>query len=485
MRPEVARGGGGVTRRNPLREVWSSGAGRAGAILFGFLAVVSLYVLVAFPANFGPARWSNPAFWADNPTNAAPAWTQWFSSTAHAPHFILEPDTVDVEEGETARLEVMGMDFAYQADEHPDFLSVTLGGVSFTDRSPVVTVALARPDGAEVILYRHVVPGPRPDEEPPYTRYAQVPLRVVLGSEAQAIEGAQLLLEQQYGERVSRDRIQGRTEQVLFGRLTPDGRLRMLPGDYRLEVRATLYHPADEVASVRAVVGGSVFGVMGTDSLGRDLFQGLLFGLPVALLIGLLASTLSTAIGASLGLVSGYRGGRTDTLIQRAADVVTNIPVLPLLIFLVFVIGSRLWVILLVLVAFSWPGLTIVVRSMVLQLRDGPEVEAAKALGAPTRRIIVRHVFPHLAPFVFAQLIFFAPSAILAEAGLSFLGLGDPSIPTWGQILEAGFRTGAVFLGYWWWVVPPGLAIVVTALAFMLLALGSEPAVSPRLRRTM
>ncbi|MEE8489836.1 MAG: ABC transporter permease, partial [Acidimicrobiia bacterium] len=252
-----------------------------------------------------------------------------------------------------------------------------------------------------------------------------------------------------------------------------------------LEVRATLHSPGDTVGSVGAVVGGTLFGVMGTDSLGRDLFQGLLFGLPVALLIGLLVSTLSTAIGASLGLISGYRGGKTDTLIQRAADVVTNIPVLPLLIFLVLIIGSQLWVILLVLVAFSWPGLTIVVRSMVLQLRDGPEVEAAKALGASSTRIIYRHVFPHLAPFILAQLIFFAPSAILAEASLSFLGLGDPSIPTWGQILEDGFRTGAVFLGYWWWVVPPGLAIVVTALAFMLLALGTEPAVSPRLRRTV
>ena len=92
-------------------------------------------------------------------------------------------------------------------------------------------------------------------------------------------------------------------------------------------------------------------------------------------------------------------------------------------------------------------------------------------------------MFPHLAPFVFAQLIFFAPTAILAEAGLSFLGLGDPAVPTWGQILEHGFRTGAVYLGYWWWVVPPGLLIVLTAVTFMLLSLGMEPVVDPRLRR--
>jgi peptide/nickel transport system permease protein len=85
---------------------------------------------------------------------------------------------------------------------------------------------------------------------------------------------------------------------------------------------------------------------------------------------------------------------------------------------------------------------------------------------------------------VVSRLIFAAPSAILAEAGLSFLGLGDPSIPTWGQILEAGFRTGGVYVGYWWWIVPPGLLIVLTALTFMLLSLGLEPVVNPRLRRS-
>lgn len=470
---------------NPLRDVWSNGPGRAGAILFAVLAVVSAYVVIAFPADFGPTRWSNPAVWADNPRNAAPVWSRWFGSAPEVPHLILEPGHRQVEETDDARVEVIAMPFSFQADLPPEFLTVNIADVSFTDRAPSIVVSLHRPDGAEVLLYRQVVPRGRPGETSPFTRYDETPLRVVLGSEPQAVEGARLLVQDRYGVSIPIDRISGRVEEIVFGTLRDDGTVEVLPGDYRLEVRVTLHESTDDVGSIGGVVGGTVFGVMGTDSQGRDLFQGLLFGLPVALLIGLLASTISTAIGATLGLVSGYRGGRTDTLIQRAADVVTNVPVLPLLIFLVFVIGSQLWVILLVLVAFGWPGLTIVVRSMVLQLRDGAEVEAARALGASNRRIIFRHVFPHLAPFILAQLIFFAPAAILAEAGLSFLGLGDPSIPTWGQILEAGFRTGAVFLGYWWWVVPPGLAIVVTALAFMLLALGTEPAVSPRLRRTV
>ncbi len=120
---------------------------------------------------------------------------------------------------------------------------------------------------------------------------------------------------------------------------------------------------------------------------------------------------------------------------------------------------------------------------MVLQIRENQFIEAAVALGASQRRIMLRHVFPQTAPFVFAQLIFFVPSAILAEAALSFLGLGDPSLPTWGQILEYGFRSGGVYVGYWWMVLPPGLLIVLTAMTFVLIALGMEPVINPRLRR--
>ena len=262
-----------------------------------------------------------------------------------------------------------------------------------------------------------------------------------------------------------------------------DGEPEPLQGQYVTQVRVALAAPDDSVAWVRTVVGGTVFGLLGTDASGRDLAQGLAFGLPVALLIGLAAATVSTAIGTGLGMLSGYKGGRIDLVIQRAADVVNNVPLLPLLIFFVFVFGAQLWLILLLLVAFSWPGLAILVRSMVLGLSGSQEVEAARALGASSRHILVHHIFPHTAPYVFTQLIFFVPAVILAEAGLSFLGLGDPSLPTWGQILEDGFRTGAVFLGYWWWVVSPGLLIVLTAVTFMLLALAMEPIVNPKLRR--
>jgi peptide/nickel transport system permease protein len=306
---------------------------------------------------------------------------------------------------------------------------------------------------------------------------------VLVTAEPQTAQAVSEMLAEAYDVRIPASRIADDTAAWLFGVPGEDGQPQALEGEYAAQVRVALADPADSVAWVRVVLGGTVFGLLGTDGSGRDLAQGLAFGLPVALLIGIAAATVSTVIGTGLGMLSGYKGGRTDLLIQRAADVVNNVPLLPLLIFFVFVFGAQLWLILVLLVAFSWPGLTILVRSMVLGLSGSQEVEAARALGASSTHILRKHIFPHTAPYVFTQLIFFVPAVILAEAGLSFLGLGDPSLPTWGQILEDGFRTGAVFLGYWWWVISPGLLIVLTAMTFMLLALAMEPIVNPRLRR--
>jgi len=482
--------------RRLLRELWSSLPGKAGLILLGLLILTSLYVLATYPVDFGSRRWSNPTLWADNPKAAPPVWTNALSRRKRAEHRVRgfsEPSRTESSERATELFFEMEID--YREDEAPTFLSLSVSDVLFHTRPPILTASLLRPDGTEVTLARHAFSAPRRSEEPPYRRHEDEPLRLVLGTDQRTVDELAAIYAETYGVEVPRDAVREDVESALFGvpagidqdragstADTSGAAFEPLPGRYVLRAAVLTAEAEDSVGAVKTVVGGAVFGVMGTDSLGRDLLEGLLFGLPVALLIGIATSTVSTLLGMSLGLVSGYAGGKTDVAIQRAADIVANVPVLPLLIFLVFIGGSRLWLILLVLVAFSWPGLTIMVRTMVLQLRSGQEVEAARALGASGARVIYRHILPHVASYILTQLVFFAPSAILAEAGLSFLGLGDPSIPTWGQILEYGFRTGAVFLGYWWWVIPPGLFIVITAVTFMFLAQGLEPVVDPRLR---
>ena len=460
-----------------VRELWRTAPGKAGLILLGLLIATSIVVIVTFPAGFGTDYWANPGYWADNPKSAPPAWVNALSRDNKPGHVIIdikEPTTS--ESTGRAYSRVYMKKIVIDADSPPTFVSFSISNVQYSSRPPILTAILIRPDGGEVTLARQVVSGPRIGEAVPYTRYADEALRESVGADDRVLDALTAI----HG--VDRDTVASSLEAALFGSYSEEGGFEILRGEYTLELKGLFQTENDTLDSVRFVLGGSVYGAMGTDALGRDLAAGLLYGLPVALLIGIATSTVSTILGMSLGMTSGYSGGWVDLLIQRAADIVANIPVLPLLIFLVFIGGSKLWLILLVLVAFSWPGLTIMVRTMVLQLKTGMEVESAKALGASGFRVVSRHILPHAASYVLAQLVFFAPSAILAEAGLSFLGLGDPSIPTWGQILEYGFRTGAVFLGYWWWIIPPGLLIVLTAVTFMFLALGLEPVVDPRLR---
>jgi len=469
-----------------LRELWRSGAGKGGLGLLTLLLIGSIYVLLTYPLDFGTRLWSNPAVWADNPKAAPPAWTNLFRREPRVEHHVFEAQTPhQTAQSASGWTAVYRFPVAYPYSEPPSFLAITLGEVTYLRHPPLISVSLRRPDGRTVRLYRHVPPAPRPGEEPPFRRYHESPRRVRLSTEAATVAAVRDFLETEFGVQISERELLGQVDRALFG--TPVGsddlRFEPLRGDYEVIVRASFSDARDGLGLVRFVVGGAVFGMMGTDALGRDLAQGLLFGLPVALAIGLAAATLSTAVGASLGMLSGYAGGHTDLIIQRLADIVANVPLLPLLIFLLFVVGSHLFLVIFILVAFSWPGLTILVRSMVLQMRTGQLIEAIQSLGASRWRVLFRHVLPQVAPYVLAQLIFTVPSAILAEAGISFLGLGDPSIPTWGQVLEHGFRTGGVYVGYWWWVVPPGLLIALTGLTFMLLALGLEPVINPRLRR--
>ena len=475
-----------MLRNDAFKILLSTGTGKVGILFFLVLIGVSLYVVAAFPLDFGLKRWNNPTMWADNPKSVPPAWVGFFDSSrrpGHKEFKTSQPTSMMPAGAAESRLYRFQVD--YKDGAVPTFLSFSISDVSFQQAPPVLTVRLFRPDGKEVVLLREVVRGPRSGETSPYARYVDSPLRFNLSGSDTTLNNVSSFLSQEYGVDVTPRALVGDVEEALFGTPVDGGRIsyEVLPGKYTVEVSAVVRHARDTIGEVKVVLGGASFGLMGTDSLGRDLIKGLLFGFPVALIIGIITAILTTFIGTFMGIVSGFSGGKTDLVIQRSSDVLSNIPLLPLLIFLIFILGQKLWLVVAILVAFGWPGLAIVVRSMVLQIRSGQLVEATRVLGASRWRIMFRHIFFQIAPYILAQMIFFTPSAILAEAGLSFLGLGDPSIPTWGQILESGFRTGAVYVGYWWWVLPPGILVVLTALTFMLLTLGLEPVVNPRLRR--
>ena len=477
-----------VRFREAWSEFWVSGVSKLGVAFLIALSAISIYVLVSYPLDFGLRRWNNPQIWSDNPKAVPPAWTTSFggeSVVEHTTFLATEPTNVT----ESAKSRTLTYEFSidYGYDGFPSFTSLSVTNATFHTRAPQFTLFFERPDNATLKLLREVAPAKRSEEEPPVTRWTEPPRRVYLSGDDRVASAIQSFLSRDFELKVSRDLIMRvHPELPLFGVPKQENETlswEVLKGTYHIRVEAELFDSRDTVGEIKYVLGGGVFGMMGTDSLGRDLAVGLIFGFPVALFIGFVTSTLTTVIGAAGGVASGYLGGKVDLIIQRAADLVYNVPLLPVLIFFTFAVGRGLWVIVVILVAFGWPGLAIIVRSMVLQVRESQFIEAARSLGASRRWIMFRHVFPQVAPYVFSQLIFYTPSAILSEAALSFLGLGDPSIPTWGQILQLGFQSGGVYVGWWWWIVPPGLLIVVTAVTFVFLALGMEPVVNPRLRR--
>lgn len=476
----------GFRARDALSEFWASRVSKVGVAFLIALLAISFYVLASYPLNFGTEFWSRPQHWADNPKAAAPTWTQAFTNVKKVKHLILVSDDPVISSREGVKNIEFRMRFDYRYDEFPQFTSFSVSEVEYWDTPPIVYVSITRPDGREIEELLVVpIPWPEANTTPPIIKYADTPLRIYLPGSQSVHSTISSFLRKEFDQTLTPLDVGNKgPEAFIFG--TPDANdefTKVLQGSYTLKVRVESYHNDDSIGGVKFIVGGTVYGLMGTDILGRDLAVGLLFGFPVALFIGFITSTLTTLLGSTLGIVSGYKGGRVDNLIQRVSDILNNLPQLPILIFLVFILGQNIWNIIFVLILFGWSGLTILLRSMVLQVKEEQFIEASVSLGASPRWIMFRHIFPQVAPFIFTQMIFYTPSAILAEAALSFLGLGDPSLPTWGQILERGFRDGAIFLGYWWWIIPPGLLIVVTAICFVFITQGLEPVVNPRLRR--
>ncbi|GGX34506.1 ABC transporter permease [Streptomyces chryseus] len=220
---------------------------------------------------------------------------------------------------------------------------------------------------------------------------------------------------------------------------------------------------------------------LGTDQFGRSLLGLLIWGARISLTVGLMAAALSVAIGTLVGILAGHFGGWFSTVTMRITDWFLVMPTLVLAIVLATVMSRSVWTVILAIGVTSWPTTARLVRAQTLAVESRPYIERATALGGGHGHIMSRHVLPNVMPLVLAQTTLGISNAILTEATLAFLGLGDPDVVSWGGMLQDAREAGAVSSGHWWYLAPPGIAIAAVALAFTLCGRAVESVLNPKL----
>jgi len=214
--------------------------------------------------------------------------------------------------------------------------------------------------------------------------------------------------------------------------------------------------------------------LLGTDDLGRDVFAMLSRGILTSLFIGVVAALTTSVIGIFTGIIAGVYGELTDFIIMRIVEFLLSMPSLVLALILVAILKPNIWNIVLILAVTGWPAITRIARGYTLQVLTSGYIEAARSLGADTKHIIFRHLIPASVPITLASLVSSIRSAILLEAGLSFLGLGDPSTISLGTILFYARRAASLAAGAWWTFIPAGAMITLIVFGLTMISLGIE-----------
>jgi len=449
------------------KEIWCEfSKNKIGLVGIGILVILfamSAVAVVTIPLETFKG-WNDPASWLAFPKSALPAWVNFFLVEKIPEHMILQnPQVVSQNVGEIfLTRNIFSVDYNY--DKFPsDFI------YEYTAKytgSPLLQIWVVRPDGKELQLISTSLPQSKTE-----TSYHGF----IFSTDDSMIKNL----------RKNQDNFMFPinsllAQDVVFSR-TDDNKV--LNGHYVFKINLYSVNSKPSLESSKFILGGKVYGLIGTDELRRNLAVGLLWGTPLALFIGITVAIGSVVIGLIYGVFAGYKGKKTDESLMRFNDVIYAMPALPLLIILAVTIGNSILLIVGFLVIFGWVGIAKVSRSMALQIKTLQYVEAAKIMGQKDSKIIFKHILPQLLPYAFASIAISVPAAITTEAGLSFLGLGDPTFPTWGQILHDANTYGAAARGLWWWILPPGIMIAVTGLAFVFIGHAMDVIVNPRLKR--
>ncbi|NLM97305.1 MAG: ABC transporter permease, partial [Halanaerobiaceae bacterium] len=400
-------------------------------MVFILLVILETYII---PFSEAGKRWNDISYWKDNPRSAAPVWINWFSSEKSAVHeFLTEPE-MNVTETPQFKIIEGVFNYDYKYDLPP-------AEITFKARAKgdiVVEGEILRPDGETISLVQKN-----------YHSRNEVEIRIPLASEAQSnvINFGRLHESEENRRSISTHQL--RPLNILFAR-AEEGILTApvaLKGDYQMKFTIAVMGEGAYLEEPELIVSGRIFGFLGTDDSKRDLWSGIVAGSKWGIFIGLLTAFVSVTIGIIYGVTSAYYGGWIDSLMMRVAEIFASVPMLPVLVVLSALYKPSIWILIIMMCVFYWVSPVRTVRSMALQIKEETYIEAAHALDASNRRIIFKHMIPQLIPYAFASMALSVPGAIVSEATISLLGLGDATIVTWGQILHSAMKNSAILKG--------------------------------------
>src|SRR4030042_2264728 len=426
-----------------------------GLVIIAILIVVSIYALVSLPYKKAITLWrAGEGIWYQNPKFAQPAWTNFFRKNKL-------PETIDLSTlngtapktvipGDKMNEELITYTFDYSYDDYPQDIAIYFTA-QYTTKEPFVAITWLTPDGRKINVASFA---------------AQSTETYYIGQDAklqQKLSGLQ-------------------PQQALFVADPKAGLTLPVKGTYTMVVDVFTFDK-DSTVDAEMVLYGKVHGIAGTDHLRRDLKIALLWGTPVPLAFGLLAALGTTPPTRIIAAIGVLYGGGVDGIIQRITEVNVTLPFLSILIMVGTFYSRSLVVILGFTVLLSIFGYAIKsYRSVFLQVKESPYIEAARAYGAGSGRIIFSYLVPRIVPLLIPALVTGIPGYVFLEASLAVLGLGDPTLPTWGKLINDAQSNGALYQAHYYWVLEPAILLMVSGLAFALLGFSLDRIFNPRLR---
>jgi len=427
-----------------------------GIILILMLFGISIYTIFAIPYNTAINLWrGGDTVWGQNPKTVPPIWVNWWRAKKLPETIILTMEDEDAQIEEVDRTDgenlIITYTFDFQADEVPQDVIINFSS-KYTNRSPFVSVYWITPDGREI--------------------------RVT---------------EQGIGYNTSYRAIQDEKLKRRLGGVSPDLALfdnpeteevDVLKGTYTIIIDSLTFEEDSQITKVEVLLHGKVYGWFGTDNQRRDLTIAILWGTPIALAFGLTASIGTSVFSMIFAAAGVWYGGWVDELIQRITEISINLPFLSLLIMIGTFYSRSIWTILWITVVLTiFSGAIKTYRAVFLQVKESPYVEAAKAYGASNLRIIFNYLIPRVTPLLIPSLVLGVPAYVFLEATLASLNLGDPVLPTWGKVIQDAWQGGgAVYNGYYYWILEPAVLLIVTGLGFAMVGFALDRIFNPRLR---